>query len=65
MPTHCSPFGTKKVDLSLNTASLEAIFMKNQALKNGSGPKAGENLKTIYCAFEVLILGLQMIQKQF
>ena len=33
MPNHWSPFGTKKVDLSLNTASLESIFMKNQALK--------------------------------
>ena len=33
MPTHGSPFRTKKVYLSLNTASLEAIFMKNQALK--------------------------------
>ena len=33
MPNHWSPFGTKKVDLSLNTASLEAIFIKNQALE--------------------------------
>ena len=32
MPTNGLSFGTKKVDLSLNTTSLEAIFMKNQAL---------------------------------
>ena len=29
MPTNGLSFGTKKVDLSLNTASLEPIFMKN------------------------------------
>ena len=33
LPNHRSSFGTKKVDLSLNKASLEAIFMKKQALK--------------------------------
>ena len=29
MPTHGLSFGAMKVDLSLNKASLEAIFMKN------------------------------------
>ena len=32
VPTHGWSFGTQKVDLSLNMASLEAIFMKNQVL---------------------------------
>ena len=32
VPTHGCSFGTKKVDFSLNTTSLEAIFMKNQVL---------------------------------
>ena len=31
VPTHGLSFGAIKVDLRLNKASLEAIFMKNQA----------------------------------
>ena len=31
-------------------------------LENGCGSKADLNLKTMYCAFEALILGLQVIQ---
>ena len=56
---------TLKPDLNLKAASLEAIFMKNQALENGCGYKADGNLKTIYCASEALILGLQMFQEEF
>ena len=41
VPTHGWSFSTKKVDLSLNTASLEAIFIKNQALEK-SGLTQGQ-----------------------